>query len=74
MIDTQWIGHALPSSELSLDRSRLRFFAKAIGENNAIYTDLEAARAAGYPDLPAPPPFCLRRRWTAARPTCSCKP
>ena len=57
MIDTQWIGHDLPSSELSLDRSRLRFFAKAIGENNAIYTDLEAARAAGYPDLPAPPTF-----------------
>ncbi|GEQ75850.1 hypothetical protein CTTA_2855 [Comamonas testosteroni] len=57
MIDTQWIGHALPSSELSLDRSRLRFFAKAIGENSAVYTDLEAARAAGYPDLPAPPTF-----------------
>ncbi|UBQ43612.1 MaoC family dehydratase N-terminal domain-containing protein [Comamonas thiooxydans] len=57
MIDTQWIGHDLPSSELSLDRSRLRFFAKAIGENSAVYTDLEAARSAGYPDLPAPPTF-----------------
>lgn len=57
MIDRQWIGHTLPASELTLDRSRLRFFAKAIGETAALYTDVDAARAAGYADLPAPPTF-----------------
>jgi acyl dehydratase len=57
MIDKKWIGHELPSSELALERTRLRFFAKAIGETNPVYTDLSAARAAGYPDLPAPPTF-----------------
>ena len=57
MIDKKWIGHALPASELALDRSRLRFFAKAIGETAARYTDVAAARAAGYADLPAPPTF-----------------
>ena len=57
MIDKKWIGHALSASEMTLDRSRLRFFAKAIGETAAQYTDVAAAKAAGYADLPAPPTF-----------------
>lgn len=57
MIDKKWIGHELPASELSIDRTRLKFFAKAIGETNPIYTALAAARDAGYRDLPAPPTF-----------------
>ena len=47
MIDKKWIGHELPASELSLERSRLRFFAKSIGESSPLYTDVTAARAAG---------------------------
>jgi acyl dehydratase len=42
---------------VDVERGRLRLFAKAIGETNPVYTDLAAARAAGYPDLPAPPSF-----------------
>jgi len=42
---------------MALERGRLRFFAKAIGETNPVYTDVAAARAAGYADLPAPPTF-----------------
>lgn len=57
MIDRKWIGHELPTAVLSIDRTRLRFFAKAIGETNPVYTDEAAAREAGYPDLPAPPTF-----------------
>ncbi|MEO7337865.1 MAG: MaoC family dehydratase N-terminal domain-containing protein [Caldimonas sp.] len=57
MIDRRFIGHRLGVSVLSIDRSRLRFFAKAIGETDPIYTDEAAARAAGYADLPAPPTF-----------------
>ncbi len=57
MIDRKWIGHELPASELPIERSRLRFFAKAIGETDPVYTDEAAARDAGYPDLPAPPTF-----------------
>ena len=57
MIDKKWIGHALSASEMTLDRSRLRFFAKAIGETAEQYTDVAAAKAAGYADLPAPPTF-----------------
>ena len=57
MIDKKWIGHELPPSVLPIERSRLQFFAKAIGESDPVYTDAAAARAAGYADLPAPPTF-----------------
>ena len=57
MIDKKWIGHELPASVLPIERSRLRFFAKATGETNPVYTDVAAANDAGSPDLPAPPTF-----------------
>lgn len=57
MIDKKWLGYELPVSTLQLERGRLRAFAKAIGELDPIYVDVEAARTAGYPDLPAPPTF-----------------
>lgn len=57
MIDRKLIGTALPKSVLEIEKGRLRFFAKAIGETDPIYTDEAAAKAAGYPSLPAPPTF-----------------
>ncbi|MBJ8340200.1 MaoC family dehydratase N-terminal domain-containing protein [Antrihabitans sp. YC3-6] len=56
-LDTTIIGTTFPGTELTLDAGRLRFFAKAIGETNPIFTDPEAARAAGHRDIPAPPTF-----------------
>ncbi len=57
MIDRKWIGHELPAAVLPIERTRLQFFAKAIGETDPVYVDRAAAQAAGYPDLPAPPTF-----------------
>ena len=57
MIDKKWIGHELGASVLPIERSRLQFFARSIGETDPVYTDTAAARDAGYPDLPAPPTF-----------------
>lgn len=57
MIDKKWIGHELPVSVLPIERSRLQYFAKAIGETDPVYTDTTAARDAGYADLPVPPTF-----------------
>ncbi|MGB8933448.1 MAG: MaoC family dehydratase N-terminal domain-containing protein [Anaeromyxobacteraceae bacterium] len=57
MIDRKWIGHEYPPSVLPIERGRVQFFAKAIGETDPIYRDAAAARAAGYRDLPAPPTF-----------------
>ncbi|TAM66429.1 MaoC family dehydratase N-terminal domain-containing protein [Mycobacterium sp.] len=56
-IDKSVIGTALPDTTLPVDRGRLRFFAKAIGQADPIYTDLDAAKAAGHPDIPVPPTF-----------------
>ncbi|MEV6218296.1 MaoC family dehydratase N-terminal domain-containing protein [Nocardia sp. NPDC051833] len=47
----------LPTFTVDVERGRLRLFARVIGETDPIYTDVEAARAAGHPDLPVPPTF-----------------
>lgn len=57
MIDRKFIGYQLKPSVLTVDRTRLQFFAKAIGEKDPVYVDSAAARAAGYADVPAPPTF-----------------
>ena len=57
MIDPKWIGHELSLSVLPIERTRVQFFAKAIGETNPIHLDPAAARAAGYADLVAPTTF-----------------
>ena len=51
------IGTVLGAFSAGIERGRLRFFAEAIGETDPVYTDVDAARAAGHPDLPAPPTF-----------------
>jgi acyl dehydratase len=38
-------------------REHIRQFARAIGDRNPLYHDLEAAKTSGYPDLLAPPTF-----------------
>lgn len=61
MIDKRYIGHVLPHFNVEVEKGRLRFFAKAIGQSDPIYTDDEAARKAGHRALPVPPTFlfCL---------------
>jgi acyl dehydratase len=56
-VDTKAIGTELPPTELTIDAGRLRFFAKAIGETNPVFTDGAAAEAAGHDHLPVPPTF-----------------
>jgi len=61
MIDRRYIGHTLSPFSVVVETGRLRFFAKATGQADPIYTDQAAARAAGHPGLPVPPTFlfCL---------------
>ena len=42
---------------VTAERGRLAFFARATGQRDPVYADLDAARAAGHPDLPIPPTF-----------------
>ena len=56
-VDQSVIGKELAPVTMTVDGGRLRFFAKAIGETNPVFTDLETAMAAGHRDLPVPPTF-----------------
>jgi acyl dehydratase len=51
VIDRKYIGRALEPYTVEVEKGRLRFFAKAIGETNPIYTDPAAAK------LPIPPTY-----------------
>lgn len=58
-IDRSVIGSTRPGGSLLITRSRLRLFAKATGQSDPVFVDVDAARAAGHPDLPVPPTFYL---------------
>jgi acyl dehydratase len=59
MLDRNYIGHEFPAFTAEIEKGRLKFFAKAVGETNPIYLDEAAALEAGYPALPAPPTFTV---------------
>jgi len=61
MADPSLIGRPVSNGSVDVAKGRLRFFAKAIGETDPVYTDEAAARDAGHPGLPVPPTFlfCL---------------
>jgi acyl dehydratase len=56
-INREMIGKPLSPTTFEVERGKIREFASAIGDNNPIYHDVEAARAAGYADIPIPPTF-----------------
>ena len=64
MIDKKHIGKRLPSFKAVAEAGQLRFFAKAIGEDNPVYFDESAARDAGHPALPLPPTFFFSLEFT----------
>jgi acyl dehydratase len=52
-------GVTLEPVNVPIERGRIRFFAQVLGETDPIHFDVEAARAAGHPDLVAPPSFFM---------------
>ena len=52
-------GEAWAPHSFAVERERIREFADAVGERDPCYHDVEAARAAGHPDLVAPPMFAV---------------
>ena len=59
MLDRSKIGHKFNAFSTNVEKGRLKFFAKAIGETNPIYTNEVAALDAGYKTIPAPPTFSM---------------
>lgn len=64
MLDQSYIGRKLPLIRYQVDASKIRELAMAIGDDNPLYLDREAAQAAGYADIVAPLTFpTLFRFW-----------
>jgi acyl dehydratase len=59
MVNTPPIGKSYPPLTYAIGREKIREYAVAVGETNPLHVDFEAARAAGYPDLVAPPMFAV---------------
>ena len=57
----RWPGRRqdLPTFEYEVGREKIREYAHAVGEANPVHLDPEAARAAGFRDVVAPPMFCV---------------
>jgi acyl dehydratase len=53
------VGKTYPPTSYAVGREKIREYAAAVGETNPLHFDLDAARAAGYADLVAPPMFAV---------------
>jgi acyl dehydratase len=58
-VDASVKGKTYPPYEYEVGKEKIREYASAVGEDNAVYFDREAARAAGFRDIPAPPMFAV---------------
>jgi acyl dehydratase len=56
-LDKKLIGHSFKPFTATVEAGKVRLFCKAIGEENPIYADEAAAKAAGFRAIPAPPTF-----------------
>ena len=57
-----WAEEPFPDFVLEVGRLEIQRYAMAIGETDAVHFDVDAARAAGHRDIPAPPyfPYVIR--------------
>jgi acyl dehydratase len=59
-VDPSFAGRSYPgAAAYTVGREKIREFADAIGDDDPIYRDVEAARAAGHSDVIAPPTFAM---------------
>jgi acyl dehydratase len=66
-LDQSFVGRSYPPTPVyEVGREKIREFAEAIGDPNPAYTDPEAAKALGHPDVIAPPTFAFAITYKAA--------
>jgi len=53
------VGKRYEPRTYAVGREKVREYAHAVGEQDPLYLDVEAARAAGYADVVAPPMFAV---------------
>jgi acyl dehydratase len=66
-LDQSFVGRSYPPTDpYEVGREKIREFAAAIGDTHPAYTDPEAAKALGHPDVIAPPTFVFAVSFKAA--------
>src|ERR1700677_384247 len=58
-VNTNAIGKTYEPVLYAVGREKIKEYAHAVGETNPVHLDVEAARAAGYADVVAPPMFAV---------------
>src|SRR5918994_4809868 len=59
-LDRELVGRSYPPSAVyEVGRAKIAEFATAVGAEDPVHRDVEAARAAGHPDVIAPPTFAI---------------
>lgn len=68
MLDQSFVGRTYPpTAPYLVGREKIREFASAVGLDDPLHLDVEAAHAAGYADLVAPPTFPIVLTMAASR-------
>jgi acyl dehydratase len=66
-LDPALVGRGYPPSAVyEVGRQKIAEFADAVGAADPVHRDARAARAAGYPDVIAPPTFAITLTLSAA--------
>jgi acyl dehydratase len=58
-VNTTAIGKTGEPVVYAVGREKIKEYARAVGETNPLHLDVQAARAAGYADVVAPPMFAV---------------
>ena len=58
-LKTDAVGKEWPATTYQVGREKIKEYANALGIDNPVHFDVEAARAAGYRDVVAPPMFAV---------------
>jgi acyl dehydratase len=58
-VSTHAVGKTYPPGTYAVGREKVKEYAFAVGETNPLHIDHEAARAAGFADVVAPPMFAV---------------
>ena len=58
-VETKAVGKEWDPATFEVEAERIRKYADAVGEEGEVYRDAEAAKAAGFRDLVAPPMFAV---------------
>lgn len=66
-LDQSFVGRSYPpTAPYEVGREKIREFAEAVGDSHPAYTDPQAARRLGHPDVIAPPTFVFSLAYRAA--------